>query len=104
VPSPINDPTDIIALFMAPLFVGETFWASAWIHYRVVNREKPITNPQRRMMRYWTAFVTGAGLPLIIPAAFHKPNQLGILLVAGWALILWALYRRRLENVNERPG
>jgi hypothetical protein len=51
-PSAISDPADSIALFMVPLFVGGIFWASAWIHYRVINRDKPVTNPQRRLMRY----------------------------------------------------
>jgi hypothetical protein len=95
------DSADVAALSVVPIIVGAIFWVSAWIHYRMINRDKPIVPLQRRLMRYWTCFVTGAGYALFVPVVFAKPKQLGVVLVGGWGLVLLALYRRRLST-NER--
>lgn len=92
------DAADAAALSLVPIIVGAIFWVSAWIHYHMINRDKPISPLQRRLMKYWTCFVMGAGYALFVPIVFGMPKQLGVALVGGWGLFLLALHRRRLSR------
>ena len=94
-PSVGTDPAEIIALLIMPPIVSAILYASAWVHYRQLNRDKPLTDFQRRLMKYWFFFVLGAGYVLLVPAMLREPRQIGILLTGGWALLMLTLYRRR---------
>jgi len=92
------DPAELMALALMPAIVAAIFRASAWVHYRQVNRDRPLSAYQRRLTKYGTLAVFGAGYTLILPAVRGLPKPVGILLTTGWVLAVWTLYRRRCEQ------
>ncbi|MFZ3199785.1 MAG: hypothetical protein WA175_01400 [Candidatus Acidiferrales bacterium] len=101
------DPAELIALALMPAVVAAIFRASAWVHYRQVNRDRPLSAYQRRLMKYGTLAVFGAGYTLLFPAVWGLAKPVGILLTTGWVLAVWTLYRRRREQdlapANDEP-
>ena len=51
------DPAELIALALMPAVVAAIFRASAWVHYRQVNRDRPLSAYQRCLMKYGTLAV-----------------------------------------------
>jgi hypothetical protein len=94
------DSAEVVAFLPIPFVVGGLFWVAAWVHYRAINRDMPLSSYQRKLMRYWTWFVIGCGYALIFPAIFREPKKLGVLLCLVWALTLWTVHRRRHERLT----
>ena len=89
------DPAEVIALFILPLFAAGACLLSAWIHYRTINREGPLTSYQRQLTKYLIWFVIGMGYAMAFTIVFHWPKPVWTLLTLGWGFMLWRGYRKR---------
>jgi hypothetical protein len=94
-PTTTMDPATITALCLIPLFAGGIYRVSAWIHYRQINRDAPLTARQRQLMNYLTRFVLGMGYAMVSTVVFNWPKPVWILLAVFWGLILWTVHRKR---------
>jgi hypothetical protein len=99
----MTDSAQIITLMIFPWIVGGIFWVSAWAHFRQINRDKPLSPRQRRIRRYGTLFIVGAGYCLFVPVIFQMPKTIGVILVVGLAGLLWTLYVRRAFEGGTNP-
>jgi hypothetical protein len=89
---------DLIVLSVIPPIVAGMQHLLAWLHYRRINRDAPLTAYQRRLTMYLDFFILGMGYSMVPSAAFRWPTQAWIGLSGGWALSLFWIYRKRRER------
>ena len=101
-PTTNMDSTEITALCLIPLFAGGMYRVYAWIHYRKINRDAPLTAHQRELTKFLTWFVIGMGYAMVFTAVFSWPKPIWLLLTLFWGLILWTVYRKK--RAERRKG
>jgi hypothetical protein len=92
------DSDDLIALSVFPPIVAGLQHLLAWLHYRRINRDAPLTPYQRRLTMYLDFFILGMGYSMVLSVAFQWPTQAWIGLSGGWALSLIWIYRKRRQR------
>ena len=62
---------ELIVLSVFPLIVAGAQHLLAWLHYRRINRDAPLTPYQRRLTMYLDFFILGMGYAMVLSVAFH---------------------------------
>lgn len=94
------DGPHIVALFLIPPIEGATAWVGVWIHFRLLNRDAPLSSYQKRLGKYLSCFVVGLGYMVFLTALFGWRREVWWLLAAGWTLVVWTLYRRKTKTIQ----
>jgi hypothetical protein len=92
------DSDELIVLSVFPLIVAGAQHLLAWLHYRRINRDAPLTPYQRRLTMYLDFFILGMGYAMVLSVAFQWPTQVWIGLSAGWAFSLFWIYKKKRER------
>jgi hypothetical protein len=95
------DPAVLIALSITTPIVAGMHHVLAWLHYRKINRDAPLTPYQRRLTKYLDSFVLGIGYLLVVSLGFGWPKSVWVLLSVAWGFVLWAIRRRSREREKQ---